>query len=71
MFKVVFKNNSGWPFPGSTQCYIMPLVLAQPILSPRTSLYAGEALLAYTVTTPPVHGYDTQPLSHYTPITQL
>ncbi|KAK2149660.1 hypothetical protein NP493_2881g00000 [Ridgeia piscesae] len=34
------------------------------------SLYSGETLLAYTVTTPPVHSYNTQPLSHYTPITQ-
>ena len=45
----------------------MPLVLAQPILPPRISFYSRETLLAYTVTTPPVHSYNTVPLNQLYP----
>ena len=45
----------------------MPLVLAQSILPTRISFYSKETLLAYTVTTPPVHSYNTVPLNQLYP----
>ena len=61
------KEHWCWPFPGSTQCWIMPSVFAQPILPPRISFYSWETLLGYTVITPPIYSYNTEPLHpHYT-----
>ena len=42
ILKVVFKIALGGHAPGSTQCHITPLVLAQPLLPPCLSCYSRE-----------------------------